>query len=148
VRRDLGIDVTGWPAMGAAGGTAAGIVAVLGPATVSVVAGARLVCELIGLGETLGGADLVITGEGSLDGQTLHGKAPAEVATRARAAGVPCLALAGVVALGREALTAAGFTAAHALTEVEADVARCLAEPERLLAQLAALVVPRVVAGG
>jgi glycerate kinase len=148
VRRDLGIDLTGWPAMGAAGGTAAGIVAVLGPAAISVVAGARLVCELIGLGETLAGADLVITGEGSLDGQTLHGKAPAEVATRARAAGVPCLALAGVVALGRDALTAAGFTAAHALTEVEADVARCLAEPERLLAQLAALVVPRVVAGG
>jgi glycerate kinase len=148
VRRDLGIDVTGWPAMGAAGGTAAGITAVLGPAAVSVVAGARLVCDLIGLGEALAGTDLVITGEGSLDEQTLHGKAPAEVAARARAAGVPCLALAGRVALGAARLTAAGFTAAHALTEIEADVARCLAEPDRLLADLAARVVPGVVASG
>jgi glycerate kinase len=98
VDRDLGTDVTGSPAMGAAGGTAAGLVALLGPAAVSVVAGARLVCDLVALGEALTDADLVITGEGSLDEQTLRGKAPAEVAARARAAGVPCLALAGVVA--------------------------------------------------
>ena len=105
-------------------------------------------CELVGLSDAIAGAALVVTGEGSLDEQTLPGKAPAEVAARAQEAGVPCLALAGVVALSRDALTAAGFTAAHALTEVEADVARCLAEPELLLADLAALVVPGVVAGG
>ena len=58
---------------------------------------------------------------------------------------MPCLALAGVVALSRDRLTAAGFTAAHALTEIEADVARCLAEPERLLAELAARVIPPMV---
>jgi glycerate kinase len=145
VDRDLGTDVTGSPAMGAAGGTAAGLVALLGPAAVSVVAGARLVCDLVALGEALTDADLVITGEGSLDEQTLRGKAPAEVAARARAAGVPCLALAGVVALSPERLAGAGVTAAHALTEVEPDVARCRAEPERLLAELAARVVAPLV---
>jgi glycerate kinase len=143
VRRDLGIDVTGRPAMGAAGGTAAGVLAGLGPAAVSVVAGATLVCDLIGLEEVLRGADLVVSGEGSLDEQTLHGKAPVEVASRARAAGVPCIALAGVVRLSPEQLTAAGFEAAHALTEVEPDLRRCLAEPASVLADLAASVVAR-----
>ena len=141
IRRDLGIDVTGWPAMGAAGGTAAGVAAVLGPAAVSVVGGARLVCDLIGLDAVLDGAALVVTGEGALDAQTLHGKAPAEVARRAREAGVPCLALAGTVRLPAGALEGAGFAAAHALTEVEPDVARCLAEPERLLTELTVRVV-------
>ena len=82
-------------------------------------------------GRALAGAGLVITGEGSLDEQTLTGKAPAEVARRAAAAGV---AVPGRgrrrPAAGRRALAAAGFAAAHALTEVEPDVARCLAEPE------------------
>src|SRR5699024_1351818 len=109
--------------------------------------GAALVCDLVGLDEALRGADLAITGEGTLDLQTLRGKAPAEVAARARVAGVPCLALAGVVRLDAGRLAAAGFTAAHALTEVEPDPARCRAEPERLLADLAARVVPGALPG-
>jgi glycerate kinase len=141
LRRDLGVDVADSPGAGGAGGTAAGALA-LGARLVS---GAALVCDLVGLTEAIAGAALVITGEGSLDEQTLSGKAPAEVAARARAAGVPCLALAGTVALSRDRLSAAGFTAAHALTEIEPDVARCLAEPERLLADLAGRVVPPMV---
>jgi glycerate kinase len=142
VHSDLGIDVTGWPAMGAAGGTTAGLFAVLSPGGVSVVPGGGLVCDLVGLDEALEGAALVITGEGSLDEQTLHGKGPAEVAARARRAGVPCLGMAGVVRLSPGQLTGAGFVAAAALTDVEPDVDRCLADPERILAQLAAEVVP------
>jgi glycerate 2-kinase len=145
VRRDLGIELAGWPAMGAAGGTAAGVAAALGTAAVSVVAGAVLVCDLVGLSEVLAGADLAVTGEGALDGQTLRGKAPAEVARRAGGAGVPCLALAGVVRLAPAEWTGAGFAGAHALTEVEPDVARCLAEPRSVLARLAARVVPQHV---
>jgi glycerate kinase len=136
--RDLGAQVADLPGAGAAGGTAAGAVAVLGARLVS---GAGLVCDLIGLDAALTGADLVITGEGSLDGQTLRGKAPAEVAARARAAGVPCVALAGVVRLSPDELAAAGFAGAHALTEVEPDLARCLAAPAEVLADLAAAVV-------
>ncbi len=137
--RDLGADVAGTPGAGGAGGTAAGALA-LGA---RVVSGAGLVCDLVGLSEAIPGAELVVTGEGSLDEQTLHGKAPAEVARRARAAGVPCLALAGRVVLGADQLAAAGFRAAHALTEVEPDLDRCLAAPERVLAELAAEVVRR-----
>jgi glycerate kinase len=139
LQRDLGVAVTDVPGAGGAGGTAAGALA-LGARLVS---GARLVCDLVGLSEAaLAGVDLVVTGEGCLDEQSLAGKAPAEVAARAAAAGVPCLALAGRVELGRERLSGAGFTAAHALTEVEPEVARCVADPERVLADLAATVVP------
>jgi glycerate kinase len=138
--RDLGAAVATTPGAGGAGGTAAGALAV----GARLVSGAGLVCDLIGLSEALAGAALVITGEGSLDEQTLRGKAPAEVARRARVAGVPCLAVAGRVALGAEQLAAAGFAAAHALTEVEPDVDRCLAEPERVLAELTARVLPAV----
>jgi glycerate kinase len=140
--RDLGVDVAAVPGAGGAGGTAAGAMAVGG----RVVSGAALVCDLVGLSEVIAGAALVVTGEGALDEQTLSGKAPAEVAARARTAGVPCLALAGVVAVDPARLTAVGISAAHALTEIEPDVARCRAEPGRLLAELAARVVPGLVA--
>jgi glycerate kinase len=139
LRRDLGVDVADVPGAGGAGGTAAGALAV----GARLTSGAALVCDLVRLDGVLTGADLVITGEGALDAQTLHGKAPAEVARRARAAGVPCLAVAGVVRLSGEEVADAGFAAAHALTEVEPDVGRCLAAPELVLTDLAARVVPR-----
>jgi glycerate kinase len=135
--RDLGADVSTVPGAGGAGGTAAGALAV----GATVVSGAGLVCDLVGLSEVLVDADLVITGEGSLDEQSLRGKAPAEVAARARSAGVPCLALAGAVRLSAEQIGNAGLAAAHALTEVEPDLARCLAEPAPVLTDLAARVV-------
>ncbi|MCW2968329.1 MAG: glxK [Solirubrobacteraceae bacterium] len=138
LRRDIGAEVAYLPGAGAAGGAAAGAVGVLGARLVS---GAALVCDLVGLDDALTDADLVITGEGSLDQQTLRGKAPAEVAARARTAGVPCVALAGVVRLSGAELAAAGFAAAHALTEVEPDLARCLAAPANVLADLAAYVI-------
>ncbi len=137
--RDVGTDPSRMRGAGGAGGTAAGALAVLGA---SVVSGAGLVCDLVGLAEALEGAVLAVTGEGALDEQTLAGKAPGEVAARAGAAGVPCLALAGVVRLAADRLAAAGFVAAHGLVEVEPDVQRCLAEPEPLLAELAARVLP------
>ncbi len=138
VARDLGVYIDDVPGAGGAGGTAAGALAVLGA---EITSGADLVCDLVGLDEALTGADLVVTGEGTLDAQTLTGKGPAIVARRAAAAGVPCVGLAGVVQLTADELAAAGFTAAHGLTEVEPDVTVCLAEPARLLARLAARMV-------
>jgi glycerate kinase len=140
--RDLGVHVAELPGAGGAGGTAAGAVAVLGA---TVVSGAELVCDLVGLKEAMDGAALAITGEGALDEQTLHGKGPAEVAARAGRAGVPCLGLAGILRLSAEQLTGAGFVAAAGLTDVEPDLARCLAEPAPILSRLAAEVVPPLV---
>ncbi|MDF3048762.1 MAG: glycerate kinase [Pseudonocardia sp.] len=79
----------------------------------------------------------MITGEGALDEQTLRGKAPAGVAAAAAAAGVPVVAVAGRLALTPERLQAAGIAGAYALTDVEPDVRRCLADAGPLLEQLA-----------
>ena len=79
-------------------------------------AGADMVLELTGCAAALAGADLVVTGEGSLDAQTLHGKAPAGGAAAAAAAGVPVVGVAGRCELDAQRLAGAGFGAVHSLT--------------------------------
>ena len=79
---------------------------------------------------------LVITGEGSLDEQTLHGKAPAGVAAAAVAAGIPVVAVCGRNLLTADELRAAGITAAYSLLDIEPDPARCMAEAAPLLERL------------
>src|SRR5699024_5229523 len=80
---------------GAAGGTGFGLL-LLGAAQRS---GADAVFELVGVEGLLGEADVVVTGEGKLDAQTLQGKGPAEVARRARERGLPVGAVAGAITL-------------------------------------------------
>ena len=92
IERDLGKRVADIPGAGAAGGTGAGLMAFL---DARLVSGAALVVDASGFDRALPGADLVITGEGRVDGQTAYGKAPGEVARRAQAAGVPTLLIAG-----------------------------------------------------
>ena len=103
---DLGVDPAhrDSPGAGAAGGAAYGLAAVAGA---SIVAGAALVCDAAGLDAALRDADLVLTGEGRLDPTTATGKAPHEVALRAAAAGVPCVAIVGSVSGDPDRLFAA-----------------------------------------
>nr|BFE88760.1 hypothetical protein GCM10020093_113610 [Planobispora longispora] len=100
--------------------------------------GIEYLLDLLGFQELLDGARLVVTGEGSLDEQTLRGKAPAGVAAAAVKAGVPVVAVCGRRALGEEELRAAGIRAAYALTDIEPDPARCMAEAGPLLERAAA----------
>ena len=130
--RDLGVDVAATPGAGGAGGTAAGALAV----GARIVSGRGLVCDLIGLDDAMAGAALVITGEGSLDGQTLRGKAPVEVARRAAAAGVPCLAVAGRVALGRSSWRRRGSPPRTRSPRSSPTSAAASPSPARLLARL------------
>ena len=97
--RDLGVDprLRDLPGAGAAGGCGWALAAVCGA---RLVPGAALVCGAVGLDAAIAGAALVLTGEGRLDAQTAAGKAPAEVARRAAAAGVRCAVVAGSVAPG------------------------------------------------
>ncbi len=131
---DLGIDLAGTPGAGAAGGLGAGAIAFLGAGLRS---GIELVLGLIGFDAAAGGADLVITGEGKIDVQSLRGKAPLGVARAAAGHGVPVVALAGVVEVAERELRAAGIEEAHALTELEPDVERCIANAAPLLERLA-----------
>ncbi len=94
IERDLGLHVLDLPGAGAAGGLGAGLHAFVGG---KLRRGTDVVFDIVGLDEQLTGADLVLTGEGQIDFQTRMGKAPAAVAERARARGIPCLALAGGV---------------------------------------------------
>ncbi len=110
IRRDLGSDVYNLPGAGAAGGLGAGLVAFLGA---ELLPGADLVLDMLGFDQALEDADLLLTAEGRLDAQTLSGKAPAVVALRAKAAGVPCIAIAGCVDVGPAGK--AGFDAAFSL---------------------------------
>lgn len=127
-------DVRDRAGAGAAGGVGFAAMAVLGA---QLEPGIGLVLDLVRFVDHLPGADLVITGEGSLDEQTLHGKAPAGVAAAAAKAGIPVVAVAGRLALDRDRLRAAGIEAAYALTDIEPDVARCLADAGPLLERLA-----------
>ncbi|MGV2918419.1 glycerate kinase, partial [Streptomyces alfalfae] len=124
----------GSPGAGAAGGIGYGALVGLGA---SFRAGIDVMLDVLGFAPALERATLVITGEGSLDEQTLHGKAPAGVASAARAAGVEVVAVCGRLALPAEALGRAGIRRAYALTDVEPDVERCIAEAGPLLEQLA-----------
>jgi glycerate kinase len=92
IRRDLGVDVREVPGAGAAGGLGAGLVAFLGA---SLRPGIDVVMNAAGFAERLERADLVITGEGALDEQSLHGKVPAGVLRRAREAGTQVVILCG-----------------------------------------------------
>jgi len=111
------------PGAGAAGGVGFAALAVLGA---RMRPGAEVVLELSGLREALNGANLLVTGEGRLDSQTLHGKAPAAVAAAGHQAGVPVVAVVGSCALTAPQVHELGLVGVHALIE-EPDVRR---EPE------------------
>ncbi|MEU1049271.1 glycerate kinase [Streptomyces sp. NPDC005897] len=99
--------------------------------------GIEVMLDVLGFAPALDRADLVITGEGSLDEQTLHGKAPAGVAAAARAAGKEVVAVCGRLALPAETLGRAGIRRAYPLTDVEPDVAKCIAEAGPILERVA-----------
>ncbi|MDQ1049763.1 glycerate kinase [Streptomyces sp. V4I2] len=99
--------------------------------------GIEVMLDVLGFGPALEKATLVITGEGSLDEQTLHGKAPAGVAAAARAQGKEVIAVCGRLALPPEALGRAGIRRAYPLTDAEPDVAKCIAEAGPILERVA-----------
>lgn len=122
------------PGAGAAGGVGYAALAVLGAARRP---GIDVVIELVGLDALVDGADVVITGEGSLDGQSLGGKTPLGVASVARTHGVPTvLAVCGRTTLDQVERQAAGFDRVWALTDIESDLHRCMTEAAPLLRRL------------
>src|SRR5689334_10997751 len=122
------------PGAGAAGGVGFAAMAVLGA---ELKSGIGLVLDLVGFADHLAGAGLVVTGEGSLDAQTLSGKTPAGVAAAAREAGIPVVTVSGRVALSADQIAGAGIRRAYALTDIESDPDRCFTEAGPLLQELA-----------
>ncbi len=126
------------PGMGAAGGCAFGIVALLGG---TLRRGIELVLEAVGFDERLGGADLVLTGEGRLDEQSLGGKAVSGVVAAASSRGVPVIAVVGSAAPAARAWTSAAsplpLAALYALADDGADLETLMREGPQRLADLA-----------
>ena len=122
------------PGAGAAGGVGFAALAVLGAQQRS---GIDMILDLVGFDAALDGADLVVTGEGSLDTQSLAGKAPVGVARAAAARGIPVVAVAGRSTLTPEQARAAGITAIHPLSGLEPDLARSMAGAAVLLERIA-----------
>ncbi|MHC3468807.1 glycerate kinase [Streptomyces sp. 7R007] len=121
------------PGAGAAGGIGFGALLV----GARFRPGIEVMLEVLGFAPALEWADLVITGEGSLDEQTLHGKAPAGVAAAARAADKEVVAVCGRLALPPQALGQAGIRRAYPLTDAEPDVAKCIADAGPILERVA-----------
>ena len=135
-----GEDVAAAPGAGAAGGVGFAALAALNAQRRS---GVELVLELVGFADLLDGARLVITGEGRLDEQSMHGKAPVGVASLARRYDVPVVALVGVLEVDEPMLWAAGFSAVYALASIEPDQQAAMWDAGRLLERLAeGTVVP------
>lgn len=128
--RTLGHDLRDSPGSGAAGGMGFAAKAYL---NASFRAGVEVVADLTGLEQALRGADLVITGEGRFDAQTLRGKTPLGVARVAQRQQVPVIVLAGTLGEGYEQLYQHGISAAFALTSGPMDLEKACREAPRLL---------------
>ncbi len=129
-------DLAQVPGAGAAGGLGAALIALGG----RVRSGLELVRDLTRLDAALDTADLVITGEGSFDEQSLRGKVVSGVAAGAQERGLPCVVLAGRSTAGRREAAAAGVTETYTLVEHFGSVEKAMASPVDGLVELAARV--------
>lgn len=147
VEQASGTEVAVLPGAGASGGLGAGLVAV----------GARIACRFdvflddaltgCSFDELVAAADLVITAEGQLDAQTPHGKVPAEVARRCRAAGVPVVALAGTLGAGWEAVHGMGVAAVSSIVTGPMSLRRAMSDAGPLVTDAAESLVRAVLVG-
>jgi glycerate kinase len=128
-----GREVAALPGAGAAGGLGAALLA-LGARRES---GAGVILAHTGTADQIAVTDLIVTGEGRLDEQSLRGKVVGALAAAARPYAVPVLVLAGQVALSPEELQAAGITAAHSLADYAGSVRRAIEDAAGQLAGLA-----------
>ncbi|MDU9037945.1 glycerate kinase [Pseudomonas corrugata] len=127
-------DVRDEPGSGAAGGLGFAAKAFLGA---QFRTGVDVVAQLTGLADAIEGADLVITGEGRFDAQTLRGKTPFGVARVARRHGVPVVVIAGTLGEGYQALYQHGIDAAFALVSGPMTLQQACADAPRLLRERA-----------
>jgi glycerate kinase len=134
VAEQMGMDVRDARGGGAAGALSAGLMAFLGG---RIESGIDLILDVRGFDRQLEGADLVITSEGRMDAQTVHGKGPIGVARRARDRGVPTVALVGGLDVDDDTLHAAGLWAALPIVDRPMPLETALAQAETLVERAA-----------
>jgi glycerate 2-kinase len=134
VKETLGIDVDPIPGAGAAGGLGAGLIALLGA---SLKRGVDVVADAVQLDKHMAQASLVITGEGKIDGQTIHGKTPVGVAKRAKKYGVPVIGIAGMLGEDCDAVYRHGIDALFSIVPGTVSLETALLNGEKYTEQLA-----------
>jgi glycerate kinase len=144
LKRDLGLDVDRVPGAGAAGGLGAGLMAFLGA---ELKSGVDIVIEAARLEKKMAGADLVITGEGKLDGQTVYGKAPIGVARMAKKHGIPVIGIAGALADGADGLVEHGIDAVFSIVPGPMSLEEAMRDAAELVEFAVEQVVRVVVLG-
>jgi glycerate 2-kinase len=127
-------DLARYPGAGAAGGLGFGMMSFF---RAELRSGIDIVLDAVRLADRLAEVDLCITGEGSFDAQSLHGKAPAGVAALCLKKGVPCIVLAGVLGSDLSDLRSRGIHHAHSLAGGAHSVEECISNAAPLLADLA-----------
>jgi glycerate 2-kinase len=135
LREQLGVDVAEVPGAGAAGGLGAGLMAFC---RATLQPGTEMVLDATGFDALLSRCQLVLTGEGRLDGQTTRGKVVSGVVKRSAAVGVPVIALAGELAEEAETrLQEIGLTAAFSIVNGPCTVEDAMRDGYRLLTNAA-----------
>ncbi|MBT2575776.1 glycerate kinase [Bacillus sp. ISL-51] len=124
LKRQLGIEADKVKGAGAAGGLGAGLIAFL---HAELKSGIEIVLDTLSFSDQIRGADLVITGEGQIDGQTIFGKTPAGIAKCAAAQGIPVIALAGSLGKGFENVYSEDITAAFSIVPGAVSLEEALA---------------------
>ena len=145
IKRYLGRDVAEKRGAGAAGGVGAGLMAFAGS---TLRSGIDLVCEALDFDRHLEGAQLVITGEGRIDASTSHDKAPVGVARRARAKGVPVIALAGTLGVGYQEVYRHGIDAVVCIVDRPITIRESLSRTAELLTDASERAMRTVRIGG
>lgn len=134
IKRDLGPDVEETPGAGAAGGMGAGSIAFLAG---ELQAGFSIVTDILALKTKVIEADIILTGEGKIDAQTLQGKTPYAVAQLAKAADKRIIAFAGYLGTGYRELYNKGFDSIFPIAEKPMTLEESLSTAPTLLANAA-----------
>jgi len=138
VKRDIGVEIKDLAGAGAAGGLGGGMIAFLDG---NLRAGVDIVLDAVGLDKQLEGADLVITGEGQLDFQTVYNKAPVGVARITKKRGIPVIAVSGSLGKGFTDVHEHGIDAVAAITTAPMS----LDEASQRAAELAASAAEQAI---
>lgn len=134
IRHTCGIDVAALDGAGASGGLGAGLAAFAGA---TLHPRFQIMLEYLDFDRLLSRADLVITAEGSLDGQSPYGKVPCEVSRRAEALGIPTIALAGTIGKGARETLAHGISAFASIVKRPCSLEEAIAKGDKLLRRAA-----------